>query len=298
MDLGDLLGPLGWTVQVAAAFAIAFFARTVFSPEGKTFAGVARASAVIALLAVLGAAWVVHPAAGMLLGFFGSRAFGNWRAAQPGLVAGLLAAVVFMALGAGWLIYPLFFMGLGWAASGGFRQRERTPEVARPPELPSQVPGVSLTKAAPAKVTPDGRLSGYVQDDRLPADARAQLAALNIRTCEALELLRGQGQEGSEAEYVTRAIREEYAPNAVEAYLKLPRTLADTAPLQDGKTGRALLVEQLELLLDGMQDVLNTALQSGGQDLLTHGRFLRDRFAKSAVNLTDDLRVPAEVKVR
>ncbi|GGR45529.1 hypothetical protein GCM10008959_03360 [Deinococcus seoulensis] len=295
MDLGDLLGPLGWTVQVAAAFAIAFFARTVFSPEGKTFAGVARASAVIALLAVLGAAWVVHPAAGMLLGFFGSRAFGNWRPAQPGLVAGLLAAVVFMALGAGWLIYPLFFMGLAWAVSGGFGQRERAPqaEAARPPELPSQVPGVSLFKSAP-----DDRLNGYVQDARLPADARAQLAALNIRTREALDLLRGQGQQGSEAEYLTRAVREEYAPNAVEAYLKLPRTLADTAPLQDGKTGRALLVEQLELLLDGVQDVLNTALQSGGQELLTHGRFLRDRFARTTVNLADDLRVPAEVKVR
>lgn len=82
MDLGDLLGPLGWTVQVAAAFAIAFFAQTVFSGQGKTFAGVARASAVIALLAVLGAAWVVHPAAVTLLGFFGSRAFEKWRGAQ------------------------------------------------------------------------------------------------------------------------------------------------------------------------------------------------------------------------
>lgn len=297
MDLGDLLGPLGWMVQVAAAFAIAFFAQTVFSRQGKTFAGVARASAVIALLAVLGAAWVVHPAAGMLLGFFGSRAFGKWRGAQPGLLAGLLAAAVFMALGAGWLIFPLFFMGLAWLASSPFREPapERAVPVA-PVPLPQQAGGVILTKS-PAGA-PEAGLGGYVRDERLPADARAQLAALNLRSQEALDLLRAQGQAGSEAEYVARAIREEYAPNAVEAYLKLPRTLADSAPLQDGKTGRALLVEQLELLLDGVQDVLNSALQSGGQELLTHGRFLRDRFAKPTLDLGADLRVPVEVKPR
>ena len=295
MDLGDLLGPLGWTVQVAAAFAIAFFAQTVFSGQGKTFAGVARASAVIALLAVLGAAWVVHPAAVTLLGFFGSRAFEKWRGAQPGLLAGLLAAAVFMALGAGWLIYPLFFMGMGWLASSPFRAP--APERAAPaPPLPQQAGGVTLTKS-PAAAREAG-LGGYVRDERLPADARAQLAALNLRSQEALDLLRAQGPAGSEAEYVTRAIREEYAPNAVEAYLKLPRTLADSAPLQDGKTGRALLIEQLELLLDGVQDVLNSALQSGGQELLTHGRFLRDRFAKPTLDLGADLRVPVEVKPR
>lgn len=298
MDLGDLLGPLGWMVQVAAAFAIAFFARAVFSRRGKTFAGVARASAVIALLAVLGAAWVVHPAAGMLLGFFGSRAFGNWRAAQPGLVAGLLAAAVFMALGAGWLIFPLFFMGMAWLLSSPFRERVPGGAVPAPlAQLPQQAGGVILAKS-PGVAREDAGLGVYVRDERLPADARAQLAALNLRSQEALDLLRAQGQAGSEAEYVTRAIREEYAPNAVEAYLKLPRTLADSAPLQDGKTGRALLVEQLELLLDGVQDVLNSALQSGGQELLTHGRFLRDRFAKPTLDLGADLRVPVEVKPR
>ncbi|MBZ9711959.1 hypothetical protein [Deinococcus multiflagellatus] len=288
-----LVEPLGWMVHVAGGFAVAFFASSVFSPAGRRAAVIARATAVVALLTVLGATWLVHPAAGMLLGYLGSHAFGRWRRAKSGLIAALVAAAVLIALGANWLVYPVFVMSLVWLASGAWGREERrapkAPPAPEPAALPAQNSGTPLV-TAPA----DGPLVALIRDERLPPDARAQLAALNLRTQEALSLLKTQGLEGSEAGYLTRAIREEYAPGAVNAYLKLPRSLADTAPIQEGKTGRALLNEQLELLLSGVQDVISGTLQSGSQELLTHGRFLRDRFAK----VEADLRVPVEVKAK
>ncbi|MVN88868.1 hypothetical protein GO986_19180 [Deinococcus sp. HMF7620] len=278
-------------VQVAGGFAVAFFASSVFSPAGRHAAVVARAAAVVVLLTVLGAAWLVHPAAGMLLGYFGSHAFGHWRRAQGGLLAALVAAAAFIALGAGWLVYPLFVMALIWLASGAWGREERKTKKAPAEAVPAPLPAQASGTPMPAAESP---LVALLRDERLPPEARAQLAALNLRTQEALSLLQTQGVDGSEAGYLTRAIRDEYAPGAVNAYLKLPRSLADSAPLQDGKTGRALLAEQLELLLEGVQDVINSTLRSGSQDLLSHGRFLRDRFEK----VSADLRVPVEVKAK
>ncbi|GGB53262.1 hypothetical protein [Deinococcus soli (ex Cha et al. 2016)] len=292
------LGPLAWMVHVAAAFAIAFFAQSVFSPKGREARVVIRAMIPVVILTLLGAGWLPHPVAGMLIGYFGSRAFGPWGSARGGLLAAVIAAVVLMQLGASWLLFPLFFMGLGWFASGGpARGRRRAPKVqAEVAELPAQATGTPLPVAAPSAA--EGPLAPFLADAQLPAQARAQLVALNLRTQEALSLLKDQGLEGTEWFFVARAIREEYAPEAVQAYLKLPRSLADTGVIQDGKTGAALLSEQLELLLDGVQDIIAGSLQSGGQALLTHGRFLRERFAKAEQDLRVPVMIPAADKVK
>ncbi|GGN28274.1 hypothetical protein [Deinococcus daejeonensis] len=296
------LGPLAWMVHVAAAFAIAFFAQSVFSPKGREARVVIRAMIPVVILTLLGAGWLPHPVAGMLIGYFGSRAFGPWGSARGGLIAAVIAAVVLMQLGASWLLFPLFFMGLGWLASGGpARGRRRAPKVqaevqAEVPELPAQATVTPLPVAAPSAA--EGPLAPFLADARLPAQARAQLVALNLRTQEALTLLKDQGLEGTEGFFVARAIREEYAPEAVQAYLKLPRSLADTGVIQDGKTGAALLAEQLELLLDGVQEIIAGSLQSGGQALLTHGRFLRERFAKVEQDLRVPVMIPAADKVK
>ncbi|MEW6420110.1 MAG: hypothetical protein AB1511_00080 [Deinococcota bacterium] len=307
----------GWMVHPLAAFALVFWASVIFGRRGREWQAVTLAAGVLVLVSVLGAGWVVHPAAGMLLGFFGSRAFHRWRTNWPALLAGLIAGAVFMALGAGWLIFPLFVMGIIWlftAALTGSGEKTLTPLCAplAVSALPEQGGGLPIsgfgTRAeklaaraarrearrqakvrletpppasalAPAPAAPD-LFTSYLRDGRLPGEARAQLAALNLRTREALAYLDNLGQSGSEAAYLARAVRDEYAPTAVQAYLKLPSTLADTAPLQDGKTGRDLLREQLDILLDAVQDILKTALQAGGQELLTHQRFLEDRFRR------------------
>ena len=87
------------------------------------------------------------------------------------------------------------------------------------------------------------------------------------------------------AGFMLRQIAEDYAPEAVRAYLKLPPSLANVTPLQDGKTGRDLLGEQLDLLLGAVQDIMRDAAQAGSQHLLAHQRFLKDRFAKPSDEL-------------
>ncbi|MDV6374919.1 hypothetical protein [Deinococcus arenicola] len=311
---------IAWIVHPAAGMALVLFASVLFSGRGRQWEAVAFASALLLLLAVLGASWDVHPAAGMLLGYFGSAAYGNWQKRWPALLAALVASGLFMLGGAGWMIYPLAIMGLIWlfAAAASFIGRsEKSFESGQTPaELPEHAGGFSfgsllgqkgfgekekeavpvspgkvpLAKAAAPAET--DQYTDWMRDSRLPGEARAQLIALNLRTKEALKHLHELGQQGSEAEYLSRAIREEYVPTAVNAYLKLPRTRADTAPIQDGKTGRDLLRGQLDLLLDAVQDILDTTLAAGGREMLTHQRFLQDRFGKSAeAGKADDLKV-------
>ncbi|WP_412029093.1 hypothetical protein [Deinococcus yunweiensis] len=302
-ELNILPDAISWIVHPAAGLALGHFASVIYSRQGKQFGLVIRAAAIIAVLAVLGAGWVVHPAAGMLLGFFGQRAFHRWQHHSAGLLAGVLAAGVFMVLGASWLIFPLAVMAVIWVFTAMFRsnvpvlERPAEPEV---PALPQQAGGLPVSAGAPAEPVAIAAASAGAAhrtapaavaaatdpftalqfDTRLPGDIRAQLVALDLRTQEALTHLHALGQASSEGAYVARAIRDEYAPTSVRAYLNLPRTRADVAPIENGKTGRDLLREQLELLLDAVQDILDATVQAGGQDMLTNQRFLREKFGK------------------
>ena len=169
-------------------------------------------------------------------------------------------------------------------AGGRSRRRERREE-RREARRERRSQGEEPAAPTPPPAEPPDALAGYLHDARLPGEARAQLAALNLRTREALTYLQGLGQQSSEAAYLARAVREEYAPSAVQAYLRLPPTLAASQPIQDGKTGRDLLREQLDLLLDATQDILGRALRAGGDDLLTHQRFLEEKFGKGGGDL-------------
>jgi hypothetical protein len=140
--------------------------------------------------------------------------------------------------------------------------------------------------AQPVAVNPTeagGGLLALARDERLPADARARLGALHHRCAEALAYLRDHDQDsaGAGPGFMVRQIVEDYAPEAARAYLKLPPSRADVTPLQDGKTGRDLLGEQLDLLLAAVQDIMAQATQASSQRLLAHQRFLKDRFAKA-----------------
>lgn len=292
---------LGWVAQLLGAFATAHFASTVFSGRSKDFTLLALASGLVVLSAVLGAGWVVHPAAGMLLAFMigwmdgGTR---RWERHLPMLGVAFLSAGAFMLLGAGWLIFPLVVILLITAFSylstlGQARHREDEAPPAPLPEStagpavqPIDIPeGIPVTTAQSQsagrkeaiQVPPSG-LAALHHDQRLPAEARALLVAIDYRTAEAMKALNAQGQTGTQAAYEARAIRDEYAPAAVQAYLKLPPTRADTTPIEGQNTGRDLLVEQLELLLNAAQNLVEASTHSGGQELLSNARFLREKF--------------------
>lgn len=307
---------LNWLALPLAIFAIIHFSSVMFTSKGTRARTVAHASGLVVLAALLGAEWVVHPAAGMLLGFFGSQAFGKRHKRGAALFTALMAALVFSALGAQWIMYPLAVMAAFWLlGQGSPRSGQRRHQLsAAPRPLPEHAGGQvfsgvestaeaalvanasrkgSRTRASAERTVPapgieaasGGPLEALGRNERLPGDIRARLVALDFRTQEALTHLQAGGQTSSEGAYLARAIREDYAPTAARAYLKLPSAQAEVTPLQDGKTGGELLREQLDLLLSAVQELLGGALKVSSQDLLTHQRFLEERFGTRGEDL-------------
>lgn len=73
-----------------------------------------------------------------------------------------------------------------------------------------------------------------------------------------------------------------YLPQALEAYLALPRIYAERIPVQDGKTAKDVLIEQLRLIDQKMRETSQAMFQNDADRLLANARFLQDRFARSA----------------
>ncbi|WP_309571038.1 hypothetical protein [Deinococcus sp.] len=299
LQLDLLPHAIAWIVHPLAGIAIAHLASVLFSRQGNHFSHVSRAAGIIVLLSVLGAGWVVHPAAGMLLGFLAKSAFHRWRDHTEALIAGLGASTLCMFLGAEWMIYPLTVLAAIWILTVVSRRTDADFAAEEAGDLPAALPeqggglpvaaapqstadAIPVTSARTRQVTaaPIDAFTVLHIDDRLPGDVRAQLVALDLRTTEALDHLRALGQASSEGAYVARAIREEYAPASVRAYLNLPRTRADVTPIENGKTGHDLLREQLDILLGAVQDILDSTLRAGGEELLTNQRFLQEKFGK------------------
>ena len=299
---------MGALLQLLAVFALVNFAQTVFSGRGRDPRALGLAALGIVFMTVL-TDWPVHAAAGMLLGVLFSRAFGVGRSPWP-MVWALACAMIFAVSGAGWVIAPAavaaglwLFMGNGLTA---LSELGRSQPTLGPLPLPGQAEGLPIPERAPqpegvpaersdpaqkrtdpvaaARPLPDA-LSSLLTQPRLPERARAQLEELDQVTAEALASLERQGERGGGPLYDLRALRQEYAPQVVQAYLNLPPTLADTAVLEDGKTGRDLLHEQLELLLGVAHDLLRYSAQAGSRELRTNGRFLREKFGPQARDL-------------
>ena len=87
---------------------------------------------------------------------------------------------------------------------------------------------------------------------------------------------------GSMEGYSVVATATTYLPEAVGAYLRLPREWADTRPIDGYKTSLMVLVEQLELLAATMDEILDAANRADAQALIAHGMFLDAKFGRAA----------------
>ena len=293
----------GWLVHPAAGMTIAVLASTIFHAWRRERATIIVALGALLVFAFLGAEWAIFPAVGLFMAWLlkvvatGELFRGASVADRPrSAFAGGPAALPEQGSG-----QPFFMTGLGQSAQGqsklGLPERvtarveqrlqkrvdrlqHRAERLGVPLRIQTGAAGpVSLIKA-PAPPADTGDLLDLSRDERLPADARARLGALHFRSQEALTYLKDRELDAAGPGFLVRQIAGDYAPEAVRAYLKLPPTLANVTPLQDGKTGRDLLGEQLDLLLAAVSDIMKDAAQAGSQHLLAHQRFLKDRFAK------------------
>lgn len=77
----------------------------------------------------------------------------------------------------------------------------------------------------------------------------------------------------------------DYLPSAIDAYMRLPQGYAATRRLADGRTALEVLTTQLDLLEKEMVDVADAVTHNDLQRLLAHGRFLEEKFGRSALTL-------------
>lgn len=80
-----------------------------------------------------------------------------------------------------------------------------------------------------------------------------------------------------------------YLPEAVGAYLRLPREWADSRPVANGKTSLMVLCDQLDLLGYKMDEVYDAVCKADADALIVHGEFLKAKFATSTLNVAPNL---------
>lgn len=117
---------------------------------------------------------------------------------------------------------------------------------------------------------------------KLPPELSEKVESItdSIRTI--LPTLAGYN-EGDYNLFTIRQTALEYLPEAIKNYLALPPGYATSTPVQNGKTARQLLGEQLDLLDEEMKEVVKDIANDDTQKLLIHGRFLADKFQKDGV---------------
>ncbi|WP_407538213.1 hypothetical protein Q0M94_08865 [Deinococcus radiomollis] len=286
-----------WVVHPAAGLSIALLASTVFHAWRREWKTVLAAVLALLVFSALGAGWAVFPLMGLGLAWLMKVVFSGelFRAApqerSAAFLAGTPAALPAQGGGEAFAVgaFSVDTVQERVTARAERRVQKRVAKLERKAErlgLPLRVsleksPSEPVAAALPAAIpAPAGGLLALSRDERLPDDARARLGALHFRCREALDYLKAHGQDGAGPGFLLRQIETDYAPEAARAYLKLPPSLAGVTPLQDGKTGRDLLNEQLDLLLSAVADIMKDAAQAGSQHLLAHQRFLKDRFAR------------------
>jgi len=92
---------------------------------------------------------------------------------------------------------------------------------------------------------------------------------------------------GSPDAFVVQRTVDDYLPNALEAYLSLPRGYANRVAVSGGRSARQVLLDQLALLERKLREVVEALVRGDTDRLLAHERFLADRFATSELTLDD-----------
>lgn len=125
---------------------------------------------------------------------------------------------------------------------------------------------------------------------RLPVGAVPEIRDIADRLFELLDHAeRASSTSGGIDTYAMTTIAStitDYLPTSVESYLSLPESFLDTHVNDDGQTPAEELLEHLDLMAKGVEE-LATAIYSGdAQRLAIQGRFLDTKFSKSDLDLS------------
>lgn len=90
---------------------------------------------------------------------------------------------------------------------------------------------------------------------------------------------------GSQQAHTVVATATSYLPEAVDAYLRLPRDFADRRVVDRGKTSLMILCDQLDLLGATLDKISDAVSRADAVALVAHGRFLEEKFGSSGLTL-------------
>ncbi|HEV3097050.1 MAG TPA: hypothetical protein VG104_07880 [Candidatus Dormibacteraeota bacterium] len=123
-----------------------------------------------------------------------------------------------------------------------------------------------------------------IVNGRVPADVLAKVQSIQQII---LGILPRSGAlpAGSPELFVVQRTATDYLPTSLESYLNLPRAYATLHPVQDGKTPKQVLLDQLTLLESKMTEVADDVHRNDTDRLLANGRFLEERFGRSPLSL-------------
>jgi hypothetical protein len=119
---------------------------------------------------------------------------------------------------------------------------------------------------------------------RVPPTVDARVARVAERVSDCIPRLSQLGPMNAQAHAVLRTATS-YLPEAVAAYLRLPRAFADNRPVQNGKTSLVVLCDQLDLLAAKMDQVFDAVCRADADALIAHGRFLQEKFGASGLSV-------------
>ena len=120
--------------------------------------------------------------------------------------------------------------------------------------------------------------------DRVPDLVRARIDRIAAVVRATVPRLGNLGPYDAQASDLLRTATS-YLPEAVGAYLRLPREYADRRPVSNGKTSLTVLCDQLDLLASKMNDVQDALNRADADALIAHGRFLAERFGSGDLAL-------------
>jgi hypothetical protein len=105
-----------------------------------------------------------------------------------------------------------------------------------------------------------------------------------------LPRLLAQESVGDKSLYIVRQTALEYLPTTLQTYLSLPPAFRRIHIVRDGKTAKALLLEQLDLLDGKMKEIVTSVAENDTQALLVNGRFLEEKFGKQGFLLGEQVK--------
>jgi hypothetical protein len=157
--------------------------------------------------------------------------------------------------------------------------RPRSPEPQQPRlELP-RVPTSDDLLASVATI--ESEVGAAVAADKVPGLVAERVRRICTTARDTIPRLNQLGGGSRDAHSVMATVTS-YLPEALGAYLRLPRSFADRRPVDKGKTSLMVLVDQLDLLAATMDDIFEAACRSDAEALVAHGRFLAEKFGHSA----------------